>query len=285
MAVRRFLNFLLYSNIFIAIAAVALVFTNQITVGEEPTLNAVTAFVFFATLMAYSALKFRGSQNTVYTTTHHDWAGDNPRVLLTVLVIGGLGSVVYFFHLQLRAQIIIIILAFITALYGLISLPFTGGKKLRNFGVLKTLFVGIVWSVTTVVIPLTEHPPAASVLAFLLVRRFLFIAGLTLAFEVKDLAADEAADILTIPMLIGVKGTKIVAQLMLLVLAFITTAQYLTGEIGCSNMLAVNLSLLLSIICIQPVKKDTGDWWYYFVLDGMMILQFLLVYLAHIWFT
>jgi 4-hydroxybenzoate polyprenyltransferase len=117
-------------------------------------------------------------------------------------------------------------------------------------------------------------------MAFLLIRRFFFILALTIPFEIKDMAGDRQHSLKTLPLIFGIESTKLIAQGLLLLLMILLTIQYFFFDISLVNMLAVNLSLLITISCIQPIREETGDKWYYIVLDGMMVLQFVFVYLA-----
>lgn len=277
---RAVFDFLLYSNIFIGICAVALVFTNQLAIGEDIELNKECWFVFFSTVFTYSAMKFRRGANEPASTTHHTWADSNNQLYKNVLLISLLGAFSFFINLNSEAKLTVAILAVVTAFYGLVSIPFTNGKQLRNFGLLKTLFVGLVWSVTTVLVPLAGQYPDTDMLVFLIIRRFIFVAALTMVFEVKDYENDVQAKLRTLPMVLGISGTKILAQALLLFLIVINIVQYAAFSFPFWGMVAVNLSLLVSIIAIQPVKEGLSDKYYYFVLDGMMLLQFLFVYIA-----
>ena len=232
-------------------------------------------------MFTYSFLKFRGSSATASETSHRTWAQENPQLSKNILLITLVVAVSFFFMLDRQQQIIAGLLASFTAFYGMVDIPFLKpAKKLRDFGLFKTLFVAIVWSVTTVVIPLSGTFVENDIMVFLLLRRFLFLLALTIAFEIKDLKSDEEYQLQTIPMRLGVSNTKLLAQGILFLLMLLNLVQYFFFTIPLSNMLAVNLSLLVSILCIQPLHEDSPDWWYYFVLDGMMILQFLFVYLA-----
>ena len=248
---RSAFDFLLYSNIFIGLCAVALVFTNQLAMGEEVHINKVCWFVFFSTVLAYSALKLRRSKGEPATTPHHTWADNNNQLYKNVLLISMVGTASFYLNLHREAQIMVALLAMFTAFYGVVSIPFAKGKKLRDFGLLKTLFVGMVWSVTTVMVPLAGKHPDVEMLVFLLIRRFVFVAALTIAFEVKDYEGDRLSNLKTLPMVLGVSGTKLLAQGLLFFLIIINVIQYAAYYFPFEGMIAVNLSLLLSIICIQ----------------------------------
>ena len=279
---RKTLHLLVYSNLFIALCAVALVFTNQLTIGEDLNINSSVLFVFFSTLFTYSYLKSRPAASGKELTAHETWVNEHKQLSKNLLLISLICSVAFFFQLNTAAMLTVAVLAVFTLLYGFLPVPFTSpARKLREFGLLKTIFVALVWSVTTVVIPLSGNDVSADMLVFLLLRRFLFVLALTLTFEIKDLKHDEAYSIQTVPMRWGVGNTKLLAQLLLFGLMGVLTLQYFFYDISLGNMLSVNLSLLVSIFCIQPLDEDTPALWYYTVLDGMMILQFVFVLAAY----
>lgn len=280
-ALKNILQLILYSNIFIGVCAVALALTNQITVEGEIHFSNTYWFVFFSTMFTYSFLKFRGAGKGASDTSHRTWAQDHVQLSKNILLIALVAAVSFFFMLSRQQQIIVGALALVTLFYGFVDIPLLQpARKLRDFGYLKTLFVAMVWSVTTVVVPLSGTFVETDMLVFLLLRRFLFILALTIVFEIKDLKSDEEYQLQTIPMRLGVSNTKLLAQGILFLLMLINLVQYFFFDVVLMNMLAVNLSLLVSILCIQPVNEDTSDGWYYWLLDGMMILQFIFVYAA-----
>jgi 4-hydroxybenzoate polyprenyltransferase len=277
---RKSVDTLIYSNIFIGICAVALTLTNQLTVGENIHFDNSLGFVFFSTLFTYSYLKF-GNLSVIPSTTHRRWAQQHAQLSKNILLISLIGTVFYFSKLSAKAELIVAGLALFTAFYGFVDIPFIPSKmKLRDFGLLKTIFVAVVWSITTVVVPMEGTFVERQMMVFLILRRLLFILALTIPFEIKDMSGDRQDPITTLPIMFGVSNTKLLAQGVLLLLMIILTIQYLFFDISLTNMLAVNLSLLISIFCIQPIKEETNDKWYYVALDGMMILQFVFVYLA-----
>lgn len=284
--IRRFIDGIIYSNLFIGICAVALTLTNQVALEGDFHIDKSLGFVFFSTVFTYCFLKFRKTGGAVQNTTHHNWAEEHPQLSRNILLISLIATVFYFAGLAGRVQLIVAVLAAFTALYGFVNIPFTNPKrKLRDFGLLKTIFVALVWSVTTVIVPLGDTSVETDAMVFLLIRRFLFILALTIPFEIKDMAGDRQHNLQTIPNLIGVSNTKLLAQGILLLLSIIIIAQHFFFGLPLGHMLAIDISLLLTIFCIQPIDEETSDWWYYIVLDGMMILQFAFVYTDIFLFT
>ena len=278
---RTTLDFILYSNLFIGVCAVVLTFTNQLTVEGDIKFDTGCWFVLCSTIFTYCYLKFGIAETIPATTGHHHWATKYNQLSKNLLLLSLLATCCFFGLLNANTKIVVLILAGFTALYGFVDIPLTNPKrKLRDFGLLKTFFVATVWSVTTVIVPLENSFVEPSMLVFLLLRRFLFVLALTMVFEIKDMKGDAEYGLRTLPILFGVSTTKLIAQLTLFALIIINLVQYFFFDIALMNMLAVNLSVFISILCIQPLKEETPEVWYYLVLDGMMILQFVFVYIA-----
>ena len=278
---QKIIDFLLYSNIFIGVCAVALAFTNQLTVEGTLHFDKTCWFVLFATIFTYSYLKFRDSDSVAPKTGHRQWAAGNSQLSKNILLLSLIATGAFFISLKTETKITVAILAAFTGFYGFVEIPFLKSKKkLRDFGLLKTLFVAIVWSVTTVLVPLENSMVEPGMMVFLLLRRFLFVLALTMVFEIKDMQGDEEHGLNTLPILFGVTNTKLIAQGTLFALMLINLVQYFFFDISLWNMIAVNLSVLVSILCIQPLKEETSEAWYYLVIDGMMILQFVFVFIA-----
>jgi 4-hydroxybenzoate polyprenyltransferase len=284
--VRKFTEAIIYSNVFIGLCAVALSLTNQLAIEGNVHFDKSLGFVFFSTMFTYGYLKFKNAGTIGTHTVHSGWAEKHPQLSRNVILISLIATIFYFAQLDGRVELMVAGLAVFTAFYGFVNIPFTNPKKkLRDFGLLKTLFVAIVWSVSTVIVPLGDVAVDRDMMLFLLVRRFLFVLALTIPFEIKDIAGDTRDNLKTLPLTIGVANTKLVAQGILFGLMMILAIQYFFFDLSLSHMLAVNLSLLVAVFCIQYLKEETKEWYYYVVLDGMMILQFILVYVATLYFN
>ncbi len=284
--IRKAIDFLLYSNIFIALCAVALAFTNQLIETGHIRFDSNCCFIFFATLFTYTYLKITGTSGAVYKTVHRDWADEHKRSTRIILFLSLIATGFFFLNLSGQVQIIVLVVALVTVFYGFVPVPFTSPqKKLRDFGLFKTVFVSLAWSVTTVLVPLADNHVQPTVMVFLLFRRFLFILALIMMFEIKDMPGDLYNKLTTIPIVLGIGRTKLLSQAILLVMVTITIIQYTFFALPLWNMVAFNLSFVVSILCIQAVNENSPDEWYYLVMDGMMAVQFIFVYAASIIFN
>lgn len=261
------------------IGAVCMVMLTQLFTGGSPAFNHHCWFVFFSTVFTYSFLKFRRNSNNSGFTTHQHWAQNNKQLFRNVLLISLIGSLALFFTLNSQTKLLVFVLATVTAMYAYINIPFVKPViQLRQIGLLKTAFVALVWSVTTVMIPLMTLEASTTDAAFLLLRRFLFVWALTIPFEIKDMQQDKEAGIRTLPMMLGIAATKYFAQFVLLLLFLINILQYFAYGFPECYAAAFGASLLVAVPVIQRCNENSSPLWYYLGLDGMLPFQFLLVY-------
>ena len=117
------------------------------------------------------------------------------------------------FRLQLcRYFVLISIFGGITFLYAIPLLPkryfIDNQKNLREIGGLKIYIIAIVWTFTTVTLPLIENKTAITTDVIITsVQRFLFVIVLMLPFEIRDLNYD-SLKLATIPQKIGIKKNR-----------------------------------------------------------------------------
>ena len=140
-------------------------------------------------------------------------------------------------------------------------------NSLREVPRLKLTVLSIVWGGATVLLPLLimgiEVCPVQ--LSFVFIARVLYIAGLTIPFDVRDLNVDSDG-MKTVPMVWGVvKSLWFASALVLMaggVWAFLE--QY---------RLAIHSLLTAVLVCPKVHKPYRGEWYYSILLDGMLLIQ------------
>src|SRR5690606_9612993 len=94
---------------------------------------------------------------------------------------------------------------------------------LRNIPGLKLFLIAIVWALSCVLLPILELE--TSILAgttvndtiLLITKRLLFIAAITVPFDIRDMYQDRNSDLKTIPVLLGEQRSLWVCQALLLI--------------------------------------------------------------------
>lgn len=279
---RKFLDCLLFSNIFIALGAVAqgLVTYHLVEIRPVPS---ILAFLFFATLTIYNfsilVEKPKDPKNSPYRRVR--WIFSHYRLNISITIISVLSLIPLFFLLSFSSKLLVIFLGLIAFGY---SLPlFSIGEKrfgLRNIPGLKLFIIALVWSVSTVTLPILEINESHlfdidfNDLVLLTAKRFLFVAAITVPFDIRDLFQDKRYELKTIPTLLGEKKAYLFCQF-LLVCYLILLVVFNNGFNA--DFLALTLTIILAGWLIFKSTWQKNEYYYFFYLDGTLILQFVML--------
>lgn len=232
-------------------------------------------FVFFATITGYNFVKYFG-----LAKFHHRrlaiW-------LKTIQIFSALAFVAmcfYFFQLSENVMFLIVVLALVTFLYAIPFIPkhflFDEQQNLRQIGGAKVYIIALVWSLATVLIPLLnfEYALDASVLTILF-QRFCLVIVLMLPFEIRDLQYDNLK-LATIPQKIGIKKTKIIGSLLLLVFVML---EFFKDGTDKNSTLATLLMVLIALFLLEYSKQDQSKYYSAFWVEAIPIIWLLLLIL------
>ena len=273
----RFINFVLYSNIYIAICALAMTIQSLLILEKDiQTSPALLGLVFFSTLVIY-ALHRLVSLNKVDTSLEvkrFDVIGKYKSHIQIYALLSVLGGAVCFFYLQWETQLALVLPAVLSLGY---VIPFLGNKKLRlrDLHFVKIFLIAIVWAYVTVLLPALEHEVALDLSLFgMLLERALFIFAITLPFDLRDWEIDKHNNVKTIPAVIGVPNTMRLAMLVLVVWMSICGVTY---PVWVWPALAVSGLTTAYFIYRSPAQQH--DYYFTALIDGTMWIQAILVLL------
>lgn len=270
-AVQSLLFHFIYSNFWIAAGAAALLMATVELLELQPASFASIGFVFFATWLTYGVLKYSIFSPSVTQNGHTLWYIKNEFTANAILLISLILSIIFFSLLATKTQLFLLLPAFVTAAY--YGWPFAVEKQfsLRKIAWLKPLVVAAVWVMLTVLVPLCEAGYLPEFWWLLLSIRMLYIAGLCLLFEIKDMAADQADGLSNIPSVIGIPATKRIAVL-LFSIAILLSAIALCALSAQPAFAAIVIVQLICMFLIVHINANTSEKWYYIALDGTMFL-------------
>lgn len=159
---------------------------------------------------------------------------------------------------------------FLTLLY---AVPFLSGfqKNLRSIGYLKIIIVALVWTGTTVVLPIYDTDLGFSYNVVLIsIQRFLLVVTLILPFDIRDVKYD-AISLQTIPKKIGVQNTKKLGYVLL------TMCLVLEFFISSSIEFKISFLVIYSLLLILLFKSSENQSKYYssFIVEAIPIFWFL----------
>lgn len=279
------LDFLLFSNLFIALCAVAQSLVTYYLL-KVPYDNYVLAFIFFSTLSIYnlSMLLSKPEQPQKSPFKRVRWIFSHHRFIISITIIAVLCVIsIALIYLSLQAKLLMGFLGIMSIAYNFSFLSINQKKiGLRNLPGIKLFLIAFVWSASCVLLPIVELEnnygisisPAETLL--LVAKRFLFICAITIPFDIRDLFQDKFYALKTIPVMLGEKKAWIFCQVLLgayLILLILFTKSINLEVIGLA------LTILITGWLIFKSKLKKNEYYYFLFLDGTMILQFVILWM------
>ena len=113
----------------------------------------------------------------------------------------------------------------------------------------------------------------------LIAKRFLFIAALTVPFDIRDLFDDRKSGLKTVPVVWGEKNAYLFCQVLL---AGYVVLLFLFRNNGFNpNFWALTITTVLTGWLIFKSKWKKDEYYYFFFMDGVLILQYLVLLLSN----
>lgn len=279
------LDFLLFSNLFIAICAVAQGLVTYHLLKVEPN-NYILAFVFFSTLLVYnlSMLLSKPKEPNKSPFKRVRWIFSHHRLTISITLIAALSIIpLGLLYLSFESKVLMVFIGVLSVAYNLPFLSINNKKiGLRNIPGIKLFLISFVWATSCVLLPIVElestHqinvPLSETVL--LVAKRFLFICAITIPFDIRDLFQDKLYELKTIPVMLGEKKAWIFCQALLATCLLLLILFTKTVNL---DVVALALTLMLTGWLIFKSNLKRNEYYYFFYLDGTMLLQYVMLVL------
>ena len=261
-----FYKYVVKSNLFIAVCACCFYMTGLFLIdntAEWPPFD-LLAVIFLSTFLIYTVSQkpFSFSEFSVKIWVKRRWA----------LIIAGLLIVYFSLHLSPGELSVFLVLGLVSFLYN--SLPFknTIMIPLRGVPLLKVFLIAFVWTGVGMILPALHTGFTISIpLILLAISQFFFILAITLPFDIRDFYKDFRNNLTTVPSAIGIKNTKLLAYFFLVLHAF--------GILFYHLPLAVFYLpfLIIVFLFIKNSNASRPNYHYVFLIDGLIILQFVVI--------
>lgn len=276
-------DFLLFSNLFMALCAVAQAMVTFILIGSKPVYP-VLAILFLSTLCIYnfSILLSKPKHPAKSSFKRVRWFFAYHKWMVAITLISAILLLPLFFLISTESKFLLIFLSILSFGYGLPM--FSVGKQkfgLRNIPGLKLLLIGITWTLSIVLLPILEAQNSFYLvistkdILLLAGKRFLFITTMAIPFDIRDLFQDRKLGLKTIPVVFGEKNAYLLCQFLLagyLVLLFMFKDHGFDH-----NLFALTITILLAGWLIFRSKFEKNEYYYFFYVDGVLILQWVLL--------
>lgn len=273
-SLKSFFNFYINSSIHVALAVYALTWITLIQF-ELPYDKNSLYFLFFATISAYNFVKYFG-----LAKFHHRSLANWLRV---IQIISGLAFVVmsyYALRLTPNAIILLSILGVITFFYAMPFLPkqflFDEQQNLRKIGGLKIYIIAFVWTCATVVLPLVNNQMFFDTdVVITIAQRFCYILVLMLPFEIRDLNYD-SIKLSTIPQKIGIKKTKVIGVLLLMVFLML---EFFKDDLDSYSLILTLAVTFVTLLFLLFSRKNQSKYYSAFWVEALPIIWLVILLL------
>jgi len=279
---RQPLDLLLFSNIFIALCAVAQGMVTYHLLDAKPD-KYILALLFCSTLALYnfSIILSKPKKPEESPFRRVRWVFSHYRLTITLTIISILSIIPLSFFLNSSSLILLFGLALISLGYSLPLFSFQDKcYSLRNIPGVKLFLIAAIWSLSCVLLPILEMESNNEIIItlndtiILIAKRFLFIAAITVPFDIRDLFQDKTNELKTIPVILGEKTALLICQSFLA--AYLILLFLFTDKLD-SNYFALTICTIITGWLIFKSKWEKNEYYYFFYLDGTMILQLILL--------
>ncbi|GAB4157970.1 MAG: hypothetical protein Tsb0033_10520 [Winogradskyella sp.] len=269
---KQIFNFYINSSIHVALAVVAMTWVTFIKFHLDHDF-VLLPFVFFATVTGYNFVKYFG-----VAKFHHRSLATWLKTIQIFSFFAFLGACYYALKLAIDSIIYLSVFGLITFLYAIPLLPMQyfrdSQKNLRQIGGLKIYIIALVWAFTTVFLPLIEkNYPIDSDVVITGAQYFIFVIALMLPFEIRDLIYD-SLKLGTIPQRIGVKNTKLIGAVLLLVFFLL---EFFKNEIKCNAITSNGIILCITLFFIVLAHKKQSKYYSAFWVESIPVFWLLIL--------
>lgn len=238
-------------------------FSEVFLLNDSIHLNA-SFFVFFCTLVSYNFQRLTRIQEIKkIKAVKQQWIVKNIVPLWSITIGAIIISGYYFNEIYSFAFLVWLIpVVIISVLYS--------WKNLRDFPGVKIFLIALSWAIICGVIPfviLGEQDKFTIVLRSAEV--FFFIVAITIPFDIRDLPYDETNK-KTIPQLVGVKKSKIIAFCCLVISGLISLSIY-------KQPMSFIITDVVSLVFLMLSSPKRNDYFFSFGVDGLLVFRFLLL--------
>lgn len=264
---KHIFEFYLNSSIHVALGVFSLTWITLIEFGLEYDQN-ILLFVFFATITGYNFVKYFG-----LAKFHHRSLAGWLKAIQIFSFFAFIAMCYYAFQLHIDSLLYLSVFGLITFLYAIPLLPIhyfrDSQMNLREISGLKVYVIALVWSFTTVALPLIDNQVEfGSDAVITCIQRFVLVLVLMLPFEIRDLNYD-SLKLATMPQKIGIKNTKIIGVILLMLFFLL---DYFKDELKESIIISTLIMAFVTLLFVVFSNKKQSRYYSAFWVEGLPLL-------------
>ena len=265
------LRFLVYSNLYIALAAALQVWSYQGLDLDADHLPLIL-FVFGATLCVYSIQRLGVRMGRKVISARMAWLQKNRAVLTAMVVISGILMAFAMPYLDMNVIFTAFGLALISVSY--VWRPSGKRKPFREIGWLKISSVAFVWSMAVVGLVLVRDGGFEAWFKAdnwpLWVEKFLFVFCITIPFDIRDMQNDPQ-QVSTLPRSMGIRNSQVLGTILALLAVTLVYTFIPMSSYALIWQITIYVLAIVLLWGSHPGKRK--DFYYAFIVDGLLMLD------------
>lgn len=280
---KKIIGIFFFGSIFISLCAVALCIETNLLLHLPLNSISFYLFVFGATLLQYN-LHYLFKITASVQSGRFNWSEQN-RYVYKLLIAFAIALIMYsLFSFQFRQLPVLVLFGIIAFVYSFPILPFKNKKRIKDFGLLKIITLALLWTLVTVWFPVEDLILSDLSLQLIFLRRFVFIFLLCLLFDIRDIDSDKKENIKTLAVKLGIETSYRLCFILLLIFIVLSVIQLVNNN-NLVELVAMLLSAAATAMVILYTRRNKSDYVYMVGVDGMMLLQALLVITGSIYLS
>jgi len=260
----------IFGNIYISICAVVMCLYAFYTFNVEPDIIYLL-FVFFATMTSYS-FHWYLTPDVSETSMRFKWVIENRKLLQYFFLLSISATSVLLFILR-DYFLILAITALFTFIYSAAKISRKPFIWLRKIVIRKTAYLAGIWTLVSVILPMIISKVEFSNSAVIFtINRFLLIYVICILFDHRDKEEDKRNGVKNLIGQMSIGSIRIL-YFLCLGLFFISSIMLFTRELDLIEFLILIIPGILLCFSFGHSISTRSDYWYYFYLDGLMMLS------------
>lgn len=261
---------IIFGNIYISLCAVIMCLYTYFTFSIKPDIYYVM-FLFFASMTSYS-FHWYLTPDVSGPSPRFNWVDKNKKVLLFFFVISFCATLILIYYLR-EHFLVLIVMAVLTFIYSAAKISKAPFIYLRKIIIGKTAYLAGIWTIVTTILPLIfSHSHFNNLTILFIINRFLLIYVICILFDFRDREEDSKNKVKNF---IGEFSEKNLRNFYFFCLGLFFISSLLIYANGFSLVefiLNIIPGILLAFSFGHSIKTRS-DYWYYFYLDGLMMLS------------
>lgn len=271
-----FTDFLVFSNIWIALIAGVLFFAINVRINDVYEITNGNFLVVFATLFVYTFLRYRSLNHVAFGESPVAlWMKSNLKFVQSSMFLSSVIATYFIFRL-LQTNFNLLIL--FTFLFLLMLLYIIGG--LRKYWQFKNIIISLVWLCMTIVLPILEQGPLLSSQFLMISAHFFIFLSLTIPFDIRDVKYDNSVDaIRTLPLKYGVAFAQNIS------ISFVLVALILAAIYDVSWFVYMLPAMIFLMMLLKKSTPHKSEYHYSLLLDGSLMVYSIILIMRHFLFV